>query len=264
MKFTSELANFLDTVLGEATCYTRNPYGTEVKLIPDWDDVFFSINPMKDRRLDTNVTSFRNLLIEIDNMPLNEQELYVRSVLPVTSQVFSGSKSYHFIISLETPLPDIDTYRHTWLRMQKLLPKIDKACKNPSRLSRLPYRIRPETGVEQKLHFLGSRINTQEFLAMLPEIEYDAPKATNVEKDTSFISVNLVAFCAKPEDAIEQLGLAGRNAFFHYLGERLADLNLEADRRRFWVDLAYDSLASTKDFPRREAYAAARIRGRVK
>lgn len=254
------LNNFLELLFDPAdnTCFSPNPFGTEIKPWPDSSDVFFSINPMKKRRKDSNVTKFRNFLIEIDDMPLNEQENYVRSVLPVTSQVFSGAKSYHFIISLETPIT-MEEYKHTWLRVQKLLPQIDKACKNPSRFSRLPFRTRKETKLEQKLHYIGCRIKTEEFLAMLPELENDSI-ADNSER--RLIKANLMGFCMNPDLAIVTLGLSGRNTFFYYLHERLKESGRSKEDVLFYIDLAYDQLKNKKDFSRKEAYNAARIRSK--
>src|SRR6185369_16107260 len=159
---------------GEQTCFADTIKGTAVSLHPKHDDEFFSINALysnrdenpiepwhsenKPRRADHNVASFRNFLIELDNMPLAEQIDYVTKRIPVTSIVYSGGKSYHFIVSLEQALANAEQYLEVARRIQLAVPACDRACKNPSRLSRLPGAIRKDTDRVQDLVALGSRI----------------------------------------------------------------------------------------------------------
>lgn len=169
---------------GEATCLADNPKGTRVLPVSFFDarkHGFFSINPLdlkrdndpvatyhhalKPRRADANVSAYRNLLVEMDQVSLPEQLAYVDAIgMPFTSCVYSGGKSYHFIISLKTALPKRAAYDELVRKLYFVLgDRIDAACKNPSRLSRAPGHLRSEKMKFQSLRELRSRIDNQEF-----------------------------------------------------------------------------------------------------
>lgn len=150
---------------GEHTCFSDTPKGIDI--FHSWwataKDAFFSINPMNPSktRADSSVIKYRNILIEMDNMPLHQQEQYITELgLPYSTAVYSGSKSIHFIISLEQELPDEQSYRGLVKRIYRAVgeDKVDKSCKNPSRFSRLPGHIRLDTGQEQKLLAIKGRV----------------------------------------------------------------------------------------------------------
>lgn len=154
---------------------------------------FFSINPLKNRRADLNVTNFRNFLFEMDSVELEDQLKILETIgAPITSLVYSGGKSYHAIISLEEPLKadegtreGVDTYKAVWARMATYMDAkaieagfefsgvslFDSACKNPSRLSRIP-DVRRNNGNLQKLVGLNNRISRSSFLDYFG-FEYD-------------------------------------------------------------------------------------------
>lgn len=268
------LENFLKTLLdGESTCFSPDALGTEVstKVLPT--DLFFSINALnpttdlapsqpyhnvnRPRRADVNVTCFRNFLIEIDTLPLDQQIEYVTSKVPVTSIVYSGGKSYHFIISLEAPVLNIEQYQVLAKRLHKLLPLADKSTKNPSRFSRLPFRTRPETGLEQKLVQLNTRVANETLLALLPEV---ATIKYNSKPDSRFISVLVSNAVSNPEEAMSEMDIKSRNGLFYWLGQRLADLELEMESRYNLVERAYSNLQNTKGFDLNEALSAARLK----
>lgn len=120
---------------------------------------FISINTIKDKRLDSNVTSFRNFLVELDVPGLSiDDQLKLCSQLPYSTATYSGSKSVHFIVSLETPLENEKIWRQWAAALIKSIPGADLATKNPSRFTRLPSVIRNDTGKEQKLLAVRSRI----------------------------------------------------------------------------------------------------------
>lgn len=158
--------------LGESTCFTKTPYGTSLSRIfteEPHQEQYFSINPLRVSRKDANVTCFRNFLIEFDNLPLEEQTQKMASI-PYTSAVFSGGKSIHFIISLETPLKTIEEYKNIAYRLQQLLPDMDKACSNPSRLSRTPEAFR-DNGIQQHIVNVNEKVRNEDLLKLLPEIK---------------------------------------------------------------------------------------------
>ena len=181
---------------GEATCLTLDPHGTMIRAVDTLDvniHTYFSINPIlytgdRDpsqewhnaaipRRCDANVTCYRNILVEMDKTPLAKQMPYISEIgMPFTSAVFSGSKSIHFIISLATPLVDKKAYDEMVRRVYKAVghSKVDKSCKNPSRLSRVPGHIRAETNKVQDLIALHGRVDNAILDAWL--IAHNAPE----------------------------------------------------------------------------------------
>ena len=160
MKFLKCLFN-----VDEFTCFSETPRGIAISQAwqPFKEEAFFSINPM-DRnktRSDSAVILYRNILIEIDKMPVEHQQAHIQGMqMPYSTAVFSGSKSVHYIISLETPLENEALYRALVKRVYKAVGDsiVDQSCKNPSRFSRLPGHIRSDTGREQQLLAINSRV----------------------------------------------------------------------------------------------------------
>jgi hypothetical protein len=140
----------------EKTCWGRTKFSTHVQDLPDDEAQFFSINPLKDRRLDINVTAYRNILVEIDTGTLEEQKKILDTV-PFSTLVFSGGKSLHAIISLEEPLKTREEYDDLVRAVYCKVPECDKSAKNPSRFSRVPDFVR-DNGVTQDLIAVRSRI----------------------------------------------------------------------------------------------------------
>jgi hypothetical protein len=182
------MKDFLDMLFrpGEATCFAPNPYGTDVSrveaILPLYDAKFFSINPLTAAgRADANVTAYRNFLIELDGGTMDEQLHYIAELeMPWTSCVYSGGKSLHFIIALEESLPDEAAYRRLAAHLHAAVEKADHSTKNPSRLSRLPGVIRPDTGKEQRLIRLNERITLSDFEAWLSR--FPAPRIFEPKK----------------------------------------------------------------------------------
>lgn len=187
----------------EATCLTVNPRGTRVYPVAkyrDLDPAFFSINPIdpsrdhrpphpwyspdQPRRADCNVTVFRNILIELDHGPIDEQAAYVVDLgMPFSTAVFSGGKSVHFIVSLVEPLPDAAAYGTLVRRILSVVSRADKSVKNPSRLSRFPGHIREDSGEEQTLLEVGHRIPNAKLEAWLNS--HDAPPVKPIKRPAS-------------------------------------------------------------------------------
>ena len=88
-----------------------------------------------------NVTKFRFALVESDDMPISEQDaIYRKFELPISCLVHSGGKSLHAIVKVDAPNETEYRKRVDFLYsfLEKKGLKIDKANRNPSRLSRLP------------------------------------------------------------------------------------------------------------------------------
>ena len=269
------LNNFLNLLFEplEQTCFSSNLKGYKVTSHPILKDIYFCINalhPTEDRRpeqawhrpdlprrADHNVISFRNFLIEIDSMPLQDQIDYVKSKVPISAITYSGGKSYHFILSLDTPVTP-EKYREIALRLHALLPASDSSTKNASRLSRLPGAMRPDTKKHQTLVELGTRISLQNLEYMLPLTKMQ--NVNPIKKEKSLISANAQEAVNKPDVVMQRLNF-GRNAFFHYLGQRLKELELDEGIKQELVDRAYANLSDVSGFNLNEAYNAARVKG---
>jgi hypothetical protein len=191
-------------------------------------------------------------------MPLDQQIAYVRSRIPVSSIVYSGGSSYHFIISLETPLETYEEYMNVAKRLLLLVPEADPMCKNPSRLSRLPGRLRPDTEKTQDLIYMNGRIPNELLMARLPDLpEYTKREYTKDEKK-QFVTVNVLTAIHDPQEVMNRTGM-GRNAFFFWLFNRFEEVELPEEKRAKFVSIAYDNLTSNNDFTFEEACAAARL-----
>jgi hypothetical protein len=102
-----------------------------------------------------NCSSTNNYLFEFDTISRNEQEASIKRVRGYINRVvFSGSKSYHCIVSLNVSLEG-DSYKWMWGFLNENLFEglADKACSNPARRTRKPKVIRQDTGVEQTFIF---------------------------------------------------------------------------------------------------------------
>lgn len=255
----SNTLRFINTLFDkdERTCFSSTPYGIEVNF--DWypEDVFFSINPLHSSRADQNCTALRSILVECDSTPLEEQIELVTSRIPVTSIVYSGGKSYHFIISLEEPCKDRADYDELVRRIYALIPEADRTAKNPSRFSRLPGSVRPETGKEQTLEFLGSRISRAKIESVLPAPK---PPPTRSEPQPGFYHPLVVEAIHNPDGVMDKLGMDSRNAFFYWLGQRLKETTNDSTRRREIVETVYTNLRHNENFSLQEALNAGRCR----
>lgn len=179
-----EIKDFFSCLFNEneGICLSTTPQGTVVHgmdtyLYPQ-KYTFLSINPLhldrdlnpteeyhktdKGRRADINVSSYRNILIEMDNMPLEAQVSHMSTIeLPYSTCVFSGGKSYHWIISLKTPVSTRTEYNRLVSRVYTAVGRdlVDQACKNPSRFSRVPGHIRLDKNRIQDLIAVNGRID---------------------------------------------------------------------------------------------------------
>jgi hypothetical protein len=181
--------------------------------------------------------------------------------IPVSSVVYSGGKSLHFIISLTEPLPNSVEYKNLALRLLKMFPQADKTCKNPSRLSRLPGVIRPETNKMQELRYLGNRVHLAELEPLLPPPLAPRSISFTADQRKNFVSSVLIEASNFPDDFMEKHDICGRNALFYYLGKRMDESNFTQEMREKYTLRTYNNLSDTRGFPLEEALAAARVKG---
>jgi len=114
--------------------------------VPSADLKLVALNPIVGWRLDENCVKFRNFLIEMDYGPLPDQLAYIKKLeMPYSACVFSGGKSLHFLVSLETDLPDEKTWRKVAEWILGIVTLADQQTKNPSRSIRIPGAKRDES-----------------------------------------------------------------------------------------------------------------------
>ena len=119
---------------------------------------------------DKDVTRWDYALVESDNLSIEEQKkLLVSSELPIVALVESGGKSVHAIVRVDAKDKQEYNQRVSFL-FDKLAQSqfiVDKANKNPSRLSRLPGAMRK--GKLQRL--LATNIGCKSWLDWMDHLE---------------------------------------------------------------------------------------------
>lgn len=211
-----ELNEFFNCVFDkeEGICFSTDPKGTTVypfSVIPPTGALFFSINPLnltedkhpteiyhasnKPRRADHNVTVYRNILIEMDKISLEEQSARMDDFPFISTCTYSGGKSYHWIISLKTPLETRAEYNDLVSRVYRAvgIDLVDQSCRNPSRFSRVPEAIRPDTGNIQSLKLINGRIENEKLEKYLVDRGILSIKPTKWE-DITYKSARLKDF----------------------------------------------------------------------
>ncbi|HEY9661971.1 MAG TPA: hypothetical protein V6C65_26240 [Allocoleopsis sp.] len=145
-----------------------------------FDGQLVTLNGTKD-----GSTILRNLLFEIDNAgwsPEQQVQWFKDRGLPFTSMVFTGSKSVHVVISLETPVKDMDAYKRIHHAIWQALDGVpDKQTNHPGLTTKVPggYRLKGNQKNEQKLLELRGRVTLlqlREFLAAKNCLHYLTPK----------------------------------------------------------------------------------------
>lgn len=129
-----------------------------------------------------NVFVLRNFLIEFDKLPLEEQIPFMKKLnLPYSACVYSGGKSYHFIISLKEPLyhhvgelksNGLLQYKDIFYRIHFLCEeKNDRACSDPARFTRFPNAIR--SGSVQQVVEISDRVDNTELFDIIYSPEFE-------------------------------------------------------------------------------------------
>jgi hypothetical protein len=114
-------------------------------------------------RGDGNVKTFRHCLVEFDNLTREDQiRFWSAAKLPIRALIDSGGKSIHAWLDVQklftvTTAEQWNTNIKIGLYEKILISMgVDRACCNPSRLSRLPGYFREEHGKYQRLLWLSS------------------------------------------------------------------------------------------------------------
>jgi hypothetical protein len=174
---------------GETVCVSPNKYGWhsvplekamvgKVTLVPPNPDhdiqsansqdlTLVALNPIQGFRLDSNCTSYRNFLLELDTGEIDRQIEYIKNIdVPYSALVFSGGKSVHTLVSLDEDLPNETIYRKFAEWMLAIATIADQNTKNPSRSIRIPGAFR-EPGKRQELLEYRGPISIIEFVSWL-------------------------------------------------------------------------------------------------
>lgn len=140
------------------------------------------INPLDGKGVkDANVTDYRYVLIESDSLPIERQNALMRELeLPIVTLTHTGGKSLHAVVRVEAR--DREEYRKRVAYLFDVCKKhgleIDKSCKNPSRLSRLPGFMR--NGKKQFLVDTNiGKASWEEWRDYIEEISDDLPDEVN-------------------------------------------------------------------------------------
>lgn len=139
-----------------------------------------------------NITDCRYVLCEADDMPVEDQYRIIQELkLPTAAVLHSGGKSVHAIVKVDAG-PDRELYRQ---RVEKLFSvlesrgfRVDRQCKNPARLSRLPGVVRGE----RRQYLLGLNVGCASWVdfeaSLAPKTSYppaiDADEWLSKEPET--------------------------------------------------------------------------------
>jgi hypothetical protein len=152
-----------------------------------------------------NCSSNFNYLFEFDDITKREQESLIKSVRGYINRVvFSGSKSYHCIVTINEDLKSED-YKFMWGFLNENLfeGKADKACSNPARRTRKPEVIRKDTGLKQDFIFQRDIRLDFEYKEFYNEWLRD--------KEINEIAVRLAGNNRRYDNEVDLRTLAGRN-----------------------------------------------------
>lgn len=166
--------NMLDTLWSrDEVLFIGDVFGSSIKTAKQWRDtasawnVHIIPNPLDgeehetqigtmSRRCDASVVEWRYCVCEFDDLEVEKQvALWLNIDLPVAALIYSGGKSIHAWIKVSSPKSnDWDAIRSFYV--ESLIPLgIDPACKNPSRLSRMPGVMRTDKNSVQRIIFLN-------------------------------------------------------------------------------------------------------------
>jgi len=145
------------------------------------------INPMDGTGVrNDNVTDFRHVLAESDTLPIAKQLAIIKALnLPCSAIVHSGGKSIHAIVRVDAGT-DPKLYRERVDFLFQVLDrngfKVDRQCRNPSRLSRMPGL--PRKG--QKQYLVSEKAGASDWAAWENFIKADTDPLPNIRSIADF------------------------------------------------------------------------------
>lgn len=120
---------------------------------------YYSINPLNDINLgrkDNNVKNFRYILLESDSLDKENQLKMLFDMIehniPIKMITYTGGKSFHALLKING-IKSVQEYKKYAEKILKIGDKLkvdlfDHACKNPARLSRVPWGSRRDNEYE--------------------------------------------------------------------------------------------------------------------
>ena len=165
---TNETVELFDTInepdISYKDIYTTAPTNKA-------DDQFEVVNPLfaaNCTRSDANTSSRRNFVFECDEISLDEQKDLVRTLVHdnvINRAVYSGGKSIHCRITINYEPESREEYKYifAYLNDKYFGNNADKACSNPSRLTRKPNGMR-SNGKKQLLIYKSGKVLDVAFL----------------------------------------------------------------------------------------------------
>lgn len=140
------------------------------------------VNPLDGRGVkDENVTDYRFVLVESDSLPIEQQNALMHALeLPIVTLTYTGGKSLHAVVRIDAQSREEYRQRVAFLFdvCEKNGLKVDKACKNPSRLTRLPGFQRGEKW-QRLIETNTGKASFEEWKDYIEEISDDLPDAEN-------------------------------------------------------------------------------------
>lgn len=176
--YSRTVQQIIDGING--TTQLENVFGSFNKEMGAW----IRFNPIDGKGVkNDNVTAFRYMLLESDNMSLGKQKAILEQLeLPIAAMVFSGGKSIHAIVK-------VDAYSYEEYRKrvdfiysiaQKNGFKPDKKNRNPSRLSRMPGVMRDGTPQFLMATNIGKE-NYKEWEEWIASVNDDLPEPEELD-----------------------------------------------------------------------------------
>ncbi len=146
-------------------------------------------NRNKPRITKENVTAYRGMLIECDNLSPKQQTIRMnKSKMPYSAKVFSGNNSYHYTIFFDRDLTE-EEYYATFNAIKEALVKydyvLDEKCKAPNKLTRAPFCKREHSGAEQTLVECRDRVKYTDMLAWLKANRVDVTPVSRAIKENN-------------------------------------------------------------------------------
>lgn len=150
---------------------------------------YMCCNPFRssaEKRNDNEVSTFRYMLIESDTLSLKEQlALFFDMInfgVPIKSIIHSGGKSLHCLIKLRN-INSVEEFKEYAEKLFQLFESvigetIDRACSNPSRLTRSPFGKYDKPGENEG--------NTQKVLYVDPSFEVKEDAYEKIKKYFQF------------------------------------------------------------------------------
>lgn len=217
----------------EMVCSADNPYETAIKSQEDVrnDECYITLNAIRGdaTRSDKSVSSLRNFLVEFDDLVLDSQLDYVREVgMPFTTCVFSGNKSFHFVISLTEPLETRAEYDQLVRWLYAAVPEADPSCKNPSRFTRLGGGTH-KNGTRQDIEILNGRVAKEELITWLQskcDEPVDVTKTSKQMADDEYFKIQASGYRAQMHKATKEFCKTGGRKGFRHKNVFIAACNL--------------------------------------